>query len=61
MAVFRVALLLALVASAISFVLYAVTGQARYRKVGLRVLVGAIAAGLVFFAVLIAENLFYGR
>ena len=61
MAVFRVLLLLALVASAISFVSYAVTGQARFRKIGLRLLVGTIVAGLVFFAVLIAENLFYGR
>jgi len=61
MAVFRVALLLALVAAAISFVFYAVTSQARYRKIGLRLLVVTIGAGLFFFAVLIAQNLFYGR
>jgi hypothetical protein len=57
MAVFRFLMLLLLVASAISFVLYAATGQARYRKFGLRVLTGAIVAGFVFFAVLIAERL----
>ncbi|HUR88862.1 MAG TPA: hypothetical protein VMZ74_07245 [Ramlibacter sp.] len=58
MAVFRFLMLLLLVASAVSFVLYAVTGQARYRKIGLRVLVSALAAGFVFFAVLIVERLF---
>jgi hypothetical protein len=56
MAVFRFLMLLLLVASAISFVLYAATGQMRYRKFGLRVLTGAIVAGFVFFAVLIAER-----
>ena len=60
MAVFRVALLLLLVASAVSFVVYAVTGQMRFRKIGLRILLTAIAAGAVFFAVLIAENLLSG-
>jgi hypothetical protein len=60
MAVFRALMLLLLVASAISFVLYAVTGQMRFRKIGIRVLVTAIAAGFVFFAVLIAENLLAG-
>ena len=58
MAVFRFLMLLLLVASAVSFVLYAVTGQARYRKVGLRVLIAALLAGFVFFAVLIVERLF---
>lgn len=56
MAVFRFLMLLLLVASAISFVLYAATGQARFRTIGLRVLTGAIVAGFVFFAVLIAER-----
>jgi uncharacterized membrane protein YgaE (UPF0421/DUF939 family) len=37
-------------------VLYAVTGQVRYRKIGLRTLLTAIGAGFFFFAVLIAEN-----
>jgi hypothetical protein len=56
MAVFRFLMLLLLVASAVSFVLYAVTGQVRYRKIGLRTLLTAIGAGFFFFAVLIAEN-----
>lgn len=60
MAVFRLLLLLALVASAISFIAYALSGQVRFRKLGLRLLLAAIAAGLVFFAVLIAENVMSG-
>ncbi len=58
MAVFRALMLLLLVASAVSFVLYAATGQVRFRKIGLRTLVTAIVAGFVFFAVLIAERSF---
>jgi hypothetical protein len=45
------------VASAVSFAFYAATGQVRYRRVGLRVLVAAIAAGFVFFAVLAIERI----
>jgi len=56
MAVFRILMLLLLVASVISFALYAFTGQTRYRKIGLRTLITAIVAGFVFFAVVIAEN-----
>ena len=57
MAVFRALMLLMLVASALSFALYAVTGQARFRVFGMRVLTGALVAGFVFFAVLIAQRL----
>jgi hypothetical protein len=57
MAVFRFLMLLLLVASAVSFVLYAITGQKRWRTIGLRVLVSALVAGFVFFAVLIVERL----
>jgi hypothetical protein len=57
MAVFRALMLLMLVASAISFVLYAATGQMRFRLFGLRVLKWTLVAGFVFFAVLIAERL----
>lgn len=57
MAVFRALMLLLLLASAVSFVFYAVTGQTRYRRFGLRVLTAALIAGFVFFAVLIAEKL----
>jgi hypothetical protein len=57
MAVFRALMLLALVASGVSFVLYAATGQMRYRRFGLTVLMWTLLAGFVFFAVLIAERL----
>lgn len=57
MAAFRVLMLLMLVASAISFVLYAATGQMRFRKFGTRLLLATIAAASVFFAVLIFERL----
>jgi hypothetical protein len=57
MAVFRALMLLLLVASAISFALYAATGQMRFRLFGLRVLKWTLVAGFVFFAVLIAERL----
>jgi len=61
MAVFRVLMLLMLlmlVASGVSFVLYATTGQMRYRRFGLTVLMWTLVAGFVFFAVLIAERVF---
>jgi hypothetical protein len=57
MALFRALMLLLLVASAVSFVLYAATGQMRFRRLGLRVLITAIVAGLIFFAVLILEKI----
>jgi hypothetical protein len=55
--VFRFLLLAMLVASALSFALYATTGRVRYRVFGLRVLVAALVAGFIFFAVLIAQRL----
>jgi len=57
MGVFRALVLLMLVASGVSFVLYAATGQMRYRRFGLTVLMWTLLAGFVFFAVLIAERL----
>jgi hypothetical protein len=57
MALFRVVLLLMLVASVGLFAAYAITGQIRYRRVGLRMLLTAIGAGFVFFAVLIIQRL----
>jgi hypothetical protein len=57
MLLFRWALLLLLVASAVSFALYAGTGQARFRQLGLRLLKWALTAGFVFFAVLILERI----
>jgi hypothetical protein len=56
MLVFRWVMLLMLLASAVSFAFYAGTGQKRFRDIGLRVLRWTLAAGFVFFAVLIAER-----
>ena len=56
MALFRIVLLLMLAASVALFAAYAITGQIRYRRIGLRVLLTAIGAGFFFFAVLIAER-----
>ena len=57
MLVFRWAMLLLLLAAAVSFAFYAGTGQKRFRDIGVRVLKWTVAAGLVFFAVLILERL----
>jgi hypothetical protein len=57
MALLRVLLLLMLVASVGLFAAYAVTGQVRFRRIGLRVLITAIAVGFAFFAVLIADRM----
>ena len=39
------------------FVVYVVTGQARFRGYGLRLVAWTVGAGLVFFAVLIVQRL----
>jgi hypothetical protein len=57
MGVFRVLLLLLLIASVGCFGAYAISGQLRYRHYGLRLLQWTVGAGLVFFAVLIALRL----
>jgi hypothetical protein len=57
MLVFRWAMLLLLLAAAVSFAFYAGTGQKRFRDIGLRLLKWTVAAGFVFFAVLILERL----
>ena len=46
-----------LVASAILFLLYALTGQARYKQWGFVVLQWTLLAGFGFFAVLIYQRL----
>lgn len=56
MLIVRWVVLLLLLASAISFAFYAGTGQRRFRDIGLRVLKWTLAAGFVFFAVLIFER-----
>jgi hypothetical protein len=53
----RVLILLLLLSAALSFVLYALTGQPRYKRFGLNILRGTMIAGFVFFAVLIAQHL----
>jgi hypothetical protein len=57
MLVFRWAMLLLLLASAVCFAFYAGTGEPRFRRVGLTLLKWTLAAGFVFFAVLILERL----
>ena len=38
-------------------ILYAATGQARFKRMGLRILTWTLAAAFVFFGVLIFDNL----
>ena len=57
MLVARWAVTVLLVAAAVCFVIFAVTGKQRYKQVGLKLLLGTLAAAFVFFAVLIVENL----
>lgn len=56
MVVFRFMILLALLACAVSFVLYAVTSQVRFRHQGLNILKWTLVAAFGFFAVLILER-----
>ena len=57
MLIVRWLVLVLLVASAICFVLFAVTGQAKYKRYGLTILKWTVASALVFFAVLAVERL----
>ncbi|WP_171016096.1 hypothetical protein [Ramlibacter sp. 2FC] len=57
MLLFRWAVLMLLLAAAVSFAFYAGTGQARYRRMGLVILKWTLIAAFGFFAVLILENL----
>ena len=57
MVVFRSLLLVLLVGSAVCFALFAGTGQQRFKKWGMRLLLTTLAAGFVFFAVLFIEQL----
>jgi hypothetical protein len=54
---FRWLLLCLLLGAAVSFLFYAITGQARYKRYGLVTLKWTLIAGFGFFAVLIAERL----
>ncbi|MHB1199880.1 MAG: hypothetical protein ACYCZ6_10035 [Polaromonas sp.] len=53
---FRGVVLLLLLAAVVSFVLYAVTGQARFRRFGLTVLTWTLIAAFGFFAILILDR-----
>jgi len=57
MAVFRIAILLLLVAAGISFALFALTSDVRYKRTGLRILAGTLVAAFLFFAILIVDQM----
>ncbi|MDP3620064.1 MAG: hypothetical protein Q8R63_09755 [Ramlibacter sp.] len=57
MIVVRWVVLLLLLGAAVSFALYAGTGQARFKTVGLVILRWTLAAAFLFFAVLILERI----
>lgn len=57
MALARTVVLLLLLSAALSFALYAVTGQERFKRFGLTVLKGTLIAAFGFFAVLIAQRI----
>ena len=50
-------ILVPFLAAVVSFILYAATGQARFKRVGLKIVMWTLAATFVFFGVLIFENL----
>ena len=57
MLLFRWAILLLLISSAVLFAFYAGTGQARFKRMGLTVLKWTLIAAFCFFAVLIVERI----
>ena len=57
MLLLRWLLLALLLGSAVSFLFYALTGQARYKRYGLVTLKWTLIAGFVFFAVMIVQRL----
>ncbi|GAB3468454.1 hypothetical protein [Polaromonas eurypsychrophila] len=57
MAIFRIVIVLLLVAAGISFALFALTSNACYKRAGLRILAGTLVAAFVFFAILIVDQL----
>lgn len=52
----RALVLLLLLGAIVLFGLYVATGQRRWRDLGLRVLVWTLAAGFLFFGVLIVQR-----
>ncbi len=57
MAVVRIAIFLLLFAAGVSFALFAITSQDRYKRTGLAILKWTLVAAFVFFAVLIADQI----
>ena len=57
MLLFRWVMLLSLLLCAGLFILYAFTGQQRYKEIGLRALKLTILVALVFFAILILQRI----
>lgn len=57
MLLFRWAIMLLLIAAGVCFAFYAVTGQPKYKRVGLVVLKWTLLAAFGFFAVLVLERL----
>jgi amino acid transporter len=57
MLIFRWAVMLLLLAAAVSFGFFAATGQARYKRLGLVIAKWTLIAAAMFFVVLILERL----
>ena len=57
MLLFRLAILIALVASGVLFAIYGITSERRFRRYGLITLGWTLFAALIFFGVLIADRL----
>jgi VIT1/CCC1 family predicted Fe2+/Mn2+ transporter len=57
MPVVRAVVLLLLVAAGVTFVAYALTGNARYRRLGLRILLWTLLAVFLFFVALFIQRL----
>lgn len=57
MLLFRWLIFLLLLAAIVSFIFYAGTGQARFKRIGLIILKWTVLAGLGCFAVLVLERI----
>ena len=57
MLIFRWAVMLLLLAAAVSFAFFAATGQQRYKRFGLVIVKWTVIAASMFFLVLILERL----
>lgn len=56
MLIFRWAVMLLLLAAAVSFAFFAATGQQRYKRFGLVIVKWTVIAAFMFFVVLILER-----